>query len=161
VGSGEMKLIPYDRYELDTHKTVGEVKNQLEGLFARHPRSPLDGLLEDFNAKPLIGALTGSEFKVYRNVGYRNSFLPILVGSIYQDTDKTKLKIQMRLNFFVLAFSSVWFLGLTLISIFLILNSNLLFAGLAILILLIGYLLMSGLFWVEVKKLKDIINLLL
>ena len=59
------------------------------------------------------GGVSENSFKIFRRIQYRNSFLPLIIGTIEKsDYDSTlKIKINMRMTIFVSVFISIWFTG--------------------------------------------------
>ena len=59
------------------------------------------------------GSVSENSFKICRCIHYRNSFLPLIIGTIEKsDYDSTlKIKINMRITIFVSVFISIWFTG--------------------------------------------------
>ena len=59
------------------------------------------------------GKVYENSFKIWRCIQYRNSFLPLIIGTIEKsDYDSTlKIKINMRMTIFVSVFTSIWFTG--------------------------------------------------
>ena len=59
------------------------------------------------------GSVSENSFKIFRCIHYRNSFLPLIIGTIEKsDYDSTlKIKINMRMTLFVSVFISIWFTG--------------------------------------------------
>lgn len=54
------------------------------------------------------GDIQESSFKIYRNIGYRNSGLPVLCGELEEIEGGTKIKVEMRLHRFVQLFLGFW-----------------------------------------------------
>lgn len=59
------------------------------------------------------GDVFENSFKIFRCIHYRNSFLPVIIGTIEKsDYDSPlKIKINMRMTIFVSVFISIWFTG--------------------------------------------------
>lgn len=60
--------------------------------------------------KPYKGQMNGREFKMKRNISYRNSFQPIITGVIESDFDGMTIKVKMKLHVFVRIFLFFWFI---------------------------------------------------
>jgi len=58
--------------------------------------------------KSYEGQITGQTFDIKRIIGYRNSFLPRINGTIKRDYDGTAIEVKMRLHIFVIIFLCVW-----------------------------------------------------
>ena len=68
------------------------------------------------NQKAYQGSVSHRSFNFIRILGYRNSFAPLITGTLIEpDGDaKTKLIITMRLRHLVFVFSCLWFSGVFL-----------------------------------------------
>ena len=78
-------------------------------------------------SKRYIGFVLDGEFKIHRNITYRNSFLPIIQGRIIGKELGSEIQINMKLDPFVKAFIGFW-LGFTILFcialIFVLLNGH-------------------------------------
>ena len=68
----------------------------------------MTGIFGSSDHKPYAGSINGNSFSITRIIGYRNSFLPRIKGSIKKGVGKTEVNIKMRLHPFVLVFMFVW-----------------------------------------------------
>ncbi len=57
------------------------------------------------------GTISEDTFKIWRNIHYRNSFLPVIIGKIEEGDGICKVHIAMRMNFFCIVFCFIWFAG--------------------------------------------------
>jgi len=157
-----MKLLPYHRYEIQTSLTREEVVALLQS--ETEPRKWLR-----FSRKHRLfeGEVSYEGFKIMRIIHYRNSFIPIIRGSLEQGVLGVKVKVRMHLHPFVMAFMCIWFGGVG----FAILSTG---AGLIsgytapspmllipFAMLIFGWLLTSGGFWFEARKAKPLLKDLL
>ena len=55
------------------------------------------------------GKISEDSFKIQRNISYRNSFLPVIIGIIKETENGSQISIKMRLNLFVTGFMTFWF----------------------------------------------------
>ena len=62
-------------------------------------------------SKPYYGKINNYNFEIKRAISYNNSFLPQIKGEVYSDFDGTRIKVNMKLNSYVSAFISIWFVG--------------------------------------------------
>ena len=60
------------------------------------------------------GKILKDSFKLQRNINYRNSFLPVLIGEINETDSCTRITIKTRMNLFVIVFLCLWFGGVSL-----------------------------------------------
>lgn len=63
---------------------------------------------------PFEGEVHEAGFKVMRIIHYRNSFLPVILGEVRPEGPGTAVRVQMRLAHFISAFMVVWFSGVLL-----------------------------------------------
>lgn len=55
------------------------------------------------------GKIFEDSFKIQRNISYRNSFLPVIIGSITEAENGSEITMKFRLNLFVTGFMTFWF----------------------------------------------------
>ena len=55
------------------------------------------------------GEILEESFKIQRNITYKNSFLPVIIGKIKETENGSEIYIKMRLNHFVKGFMTFWF----------------------------------------------------
>lgn len=60
------------------------------------------------NGEYFRGSVGEDSFKIQRCIGYRNSFLPVIIGTIQNENEKNVINIEMRLNSFVKGFVIFW-----------------------------------------------------
>jgi len=115
--------------------------------------------------KSYEGGIDGNTFRMKRLIGYRNSFLPVLIAKIESSGGKSVLKVKMRLIHFVLGFMIFWmsgvFLGLLAFGIKSIFDEFTPAVLVPLGMLLFGYLLTTLPFKYESKKYKSFIEELL
>ena len=61
--------------------------------------------------RPFIGTIEGNRFRIRRDIGYRNSFLPIVSGQIVSATSGVRVSVTMGLHLAVAIVMLVWFAG--------------------------------------------------
>lgn len=54
------------------------------------------------------GDVNGNNFRIRRDIQYRNSFLPIVSGTIEPGIGTTMLRVKMRMHLFVTVFEVLW-----------------------------------------------------
>jgi hypothetical protein len=54
------------------------------------------------------GQINGQMFNIKRIIGYRNSFLPRINGTIEKNYDGTTIKVKMQLHILIVVFLCVW-----------------------------------------------------
>jgi len=100
-----MNLLPYEKFEIVVAEPLSQAREQLLSnvgpkRFWANFSSPVE---HDFR-----GDIGSTSFKIWRNIHYRNSFLPILHGSFEALPGGTRISVRMRLHLFVIAFLAVW-----------------------------------------------------
>jgi len=98
-----MPLLPYLRYEVISPKTPSEVQAALRGLV-----EPRRFLRLGAGTRPFEGEVEDRTFDLQRIIGYRNSFLPRIRGTIDATSEGSRISITMRLHPFVLVFMTAW-----------------------------------------------------
>lgn len=56
-----------------------------------------------------IGEINASAFKIVRRIVYKNSFLPVIVGTVKVENGISVIDVKMSLHFFIRIFLAVWF----------------------------------------------------
>jgi len=144
-------LIPYQKFEIKTRFNRETTREKLAAII--EPRKLRWGFSRA--NKPFEGELNGYTFKISRTIGYRNNFLPILVGHIQDDLDASSLQITARPN---LATAIVWpivfiiFMGTTLF------GANVTNPFFFLLLIAFFYGLPTVLFNFELNKAKKLLN---
>jgi len=91
-----MKFFPFENLTYRSPLSEVEVMQQLSTLIRSGQYS---------------GSLNGQTFNIQRVIRYRNSFLPLIKGSIQDSFDGTMITVKMRLHLFVLIFLGIWIGG--------------------------------------------------
>ena len=60
------------------------------------------------DSKPYIGEASYEKFEIYRNINYRNSFLPVIAGHMSNQFGQTLVKIKLRLHIAGVLFLFAW-----------------------------------------------------
>lgn len=163
-------LIPLEQYTISTALSADEIAQRLylltnlSGKKIRVPQSQK-------NISTYRGDVSKTGFKLSRYISYQNSFIPIIRGNMEPQTDKTDIRITMKLQLFVKVFMIIWLSLAGLASlVVLIIAANLLFRGrihlmeplafIPVGMFIFGYLLMLLPFKLEAKKSKKELDLL-
>lgn len=107
------------------------------------------------------GTFSKEGFKLTRIIHYRNSFLPRISGSIAPEGAGSVVKIKMNLHPLVIAFMAVWFGGVIIASVAVIIafitHSSRANPGMLVPLgmLIFGIALVSGGFWFEAPKQQE------
>lgn len=150
-----MKLWPSDRWVLQVTAPVDGVaavvaRNTVRASFG-------DAFRESPGRKTFRGEASERTFKISRTIGYQNSFLPVLVGTIIETAGGCRVEVHSRMHPLVNAFTVLWLgmgAGITL-PLMLTLRDRAVVIG--PLVLLGGYALMQGGFWPEARRAKAVL----
>lgn len=116
------QLLPIENYSFTTHLTAEELEKRLYQIV-----QPTKGLFNNNDlGKPYEGWVNKNSYVVNRVINYRNSFLPVIIGTYEPFSSLTQVNIKMRLQDFVLVFLAIWFgiLSLAIIAISFNIGSN-------------------------------------
>jgi len=105
-----MKLWPYRRFVLQSPLSPDEVARVLRDSVDPRPQWDNPG-------RPFVGSVTPPEFRIHRAIGYRNSFLPRVVGRIIPGDNGSHISITMRLHPAAAIFMALWLGGTALIGV--------------------------------------------
>jgi len=144
-------LIPYQRFEIKTKLSQEGSREKLAAIV--EPRKMRWGFSRA--DKPFEGELDGHTFKISRVIGYRNSFLPVLVGNIRDDLDSSSLQITARPNWFVIFFWPVLLLIFFYATIFM---ADVTSIGFILLFFLFFYGVPTLFFNFELRKAEKLLN---
>lgn len=151
-----MKIYPKDTFDIDTPLSASGIFSTLES----EVEAPKRFRWWSSSGKKYQGKFNQTDFKIWRIISYRNSFLPIVEGTITPTTSGSRIAVTMRLHRFVAAFMLFWLGGvsLALVSFFIATMRGKMAPLPALLIplgmLLFGILLTSCSFWWEAKRTK-------
>ena len=149
-----MKLLPRDRFSIQTHQPLSTVLAILE----RHIEAPRMRWGFSHNHPPYTGQLSEEGFEIRRIIHYRNSFLPQIKGRFETAPEGTFVHITMGLHplvlIFMLLWGSIWFTAAVPAFLVGALDGSvpfeiaLLFCGVPLAMCLIFW----GTFWYEAKR---------
>ena len=100
------------RFELRSQLSAQETLERLRGLvraqsgFWQSLRDSFGIRLED--GLPFIGSIDGNDFKVRRDIRYRNSFLPSIRGRVIPTPEGATVAVTMHLHPVVIVLMSFW-----------------------------------------------------
>jgi hypothetical protein len=100
------------RFQLRSDLSPPAVLERIQTL-ARERPGFAQSLKESFGWRkegcpPFIGRIEGNDFKLYRDLGSRNSFLPHISGQVSAYRDGTNIDVTMYLHPVVLVFMLFW-----------------------------------------------------
>ncbi len=97
-----MRLLPYQKFVINTKQLPTEVKQVLTKVTALTPKDNTQ------SNKFFSGEVNTENFKISRILVYRNSFNPIIRGKYSNTTRGTQIAISMGLPKVVIFFLTVW-----------------------------------------------------
>ena len=62
------------------------------------------------NGAPFVGEVEGNTFEFQRDIGYRNSLLPQISGSVIETEAGSRVEVEMWMHPLVMFFCSLWLL---------------------------------------------------
>lgn len=151
-----MKIYPKYLFTIDSPLSASEMVSVLESA-VEPPKLVRWGAS---GSRSYQGEFTHSGFKIWRIISYRNSFLPIIEGTIIPVTSGSRVAVTMRLHRFIAVFMIIW---LSMVAALLLAFSLASMNGRidpfpAVLVpffmLVFGILLTSCSFWAEARKAK-------
>ncbi len=100
-------FFPYKKASIITNKSAHEVIGIIRNNTSERV---LFSLFRSYKSY-FEGEVTDNGFKINRVIRYRNSFLPIIIGTLDNTCGKTQINLKMRLHLFVIVFGLIWFSG--------------------------------------------------
>ena len=85
-------VLPFENYVLTTRLSADEVLKRVAANIQQKQAFSFSTFSRNYT-KPYTGQITGTTFKMSRNIYYRNSFLPIITG--FTDISGTKPSFQV------------------------------------------------------------------
>lgn len=152
-----MNLLPFENIVYKSKLDSEEILKRISEIIEQKRGFRIKTLLSEGNYKPYEGIIIDNEFNLNRIIGYRNSFLPQIKGIVIRKLNRTTVKVKMRLHIIVIIFMTFWFGGLTIGFLYTLFNKNnndptdWIF----LILILIGYFLVTAGFKFESKKSID------
>lgn len=150
--------LPWRRFEIDTHLTPGECVHALEAIV--EPRKWFR-LSRTRPTRDFEGEVNGLEFSIRRIIRYRNSFLPVISGTILPGFSATRVRIAMRPNWFALAFWVAWMMAVAGFAALLLFHGTEKIppqaAAVVLIMAVVGYLICVIPFGIEAQKARRIL----
>jgi hypothetical protein len=102
-----LKFYPFEKYTLTTKLSGEEVLMRIaQNIIPKQKFSTIH--FGGTPSKPYKGTIAGNSFSLSRIIDYRNSFQPVITGSVSTFPDRTEVKIKMRPVRFVIVFMGFW-----------------------------------------------------
>ena len=104
--------MPFYRCQIDSPLPAQSVLQRLRALIRDKPGF-WQSIKESFGnrpevSRPFIGKIEGDKFRMYRDIRYRNSFLPQVRGSVVSTSRGSRISITMHLHPLVALFVLYW-----------------------------------------------------
>jgi hypothetical protein len=151
-----MRFLPYQRLTLRTDAPPDVVVAKLSTLVSTR-RVALSAPLEPFR-----GVIEGRRFKLLRVLGglfgARNSWQPLVVGEVVPAAGGSEIRVRMRLHLLVAAFTVMWFGGLLVGAVSMLLSSRIGEGAAALGMAAVGYAMTSWGFWPEVARARRLLE---
>lgn len=148
-----MKLLPYDKFEIQTSLTLEEVIAALK----KHVEPKRWFRLFWGNHAVFEGEISQDGFRIMRIINYRNSFLPVIKGAFKQNQNGINVMIRMGLHPFVIVFMCIWFGGIIFAIVAGLASSKITLSATLLIplgMLFFGWAMVAGGFWFEARKVK-------
>lgn len=104
-----MKYLPFENITYRTKLEREEIYKRINEVIEPKKNFRMSGFLGSRNHKPYEGSVNDNSFSITRIIGYSNSFLPRINGTIEKDFNGNKVNVRMRLHVFVFIFILIWF----------------------------------------------------
>jgi hypothetical protein len=102
-----MAFIPFQKLTVTSPLSPEEVLSRLAGALEPMMKTGRRWIF-DPNAKPYEGEILGREFRIRRVIGYRNSFLPVITGTVEPAEQGSVISIKLRLRRVTAVFACLW-----------------------------------------------------
>lgn len=103
-----MKFLPTENITYKTRLEAEEITKRLSQIVEPEKTFRFSNIGSSAT-KSYEGKINDQTFNIKRIIGYRNSFLPRIKGTIERDYDGMTIKVKMRLHIFVIVFLYFWF----------------------------------------------------
>lgn len=109
------------------------------------------------SGRPFLGTVEGLSFRIRRDIQYRNSFLPIIRGSITATSNGSRVNVLMFMHPAVLLFALGWF-GFLLSVQWRLLDANIARSFVPVAMIVFGLVLSLGSFFYEALKVMPLLS---
>ena len=102
-----MKVLPYINQEYTSSMKPTELLDRLSQWV--EPRQFWTrSLFKRQRSKPFEGEVTQTGFEIRPIIRYRNSFIPMIIGTVTSSEEGSSIQLEMKLHPFVKSFMSMW-----------------------------------------------------
>lgn len=112
-----MQLLPFGTFVIETSLEKEQV---FAALAANIETGEGRGVWKKSSNKEFGGLLAKDKFEIKRLITYKNSFKPLLQGSIANGMQGTRIIVKTRIDKFALVFMSIWLGGIGLFTVLVI-----------------------------------------
>lgn len=149
-----MKIIPYDHFLLYSSLPSEEVTGRLSAVTECCEIGFLCENLKD-TACEFYGIVKFGEFRLIKKITYRNSFNPIIRGTIFTEDEKTVIDVRMSLIPFVAVFIAFWLFFASVFTVLgLCFEAEKVVLLHPIVMIIVCYCTVEGGFWYEAKRIR-------
>lgn len=107
-----MKFLPYEKLVFHSPLSENEIRNRLNCL-TRAANAFKVKYYPHIKISGYNGELRGNNFDLIRAIMYRNSFLPLISGTISAEGTGTRITLKMQMHLLVTIFACFWMGGVT------------------------------------------------
>ena len=105
-----MLFLPFEKLTYTTLLSENEICNRINCL-TKASRAFRSKYYPEIKISEYEGEVIGATFDLRRAIWYRNSFLPLMSGTIETTVTGTILKVKMQMHLAVMIFMCIWFAG--------------------------------------------------
>lgn len=102
-----MRFLPYENYSLVSVLPPDEILTRIEKNIEATKESTFFKYWSN-SLKPYRGEINGNAFTITRNIHYRNSFIPVIRGTVSKQFDGSEIRIKMHPSLLVCVFLFFW-----------------------------------------------------
>ncbi len=154
--------MPFYRFQVDTPLTKLAVLERIRAVSRKAPGF-FQSIQESFGGReggcpPFIGNVGENTFWLYRDIRYRNSFLPRVRGRVVSTSVGTRVFVEMYLHPLVGAFMLLWLGGIGSVAVSFVRRAETLGAVFAAGMFMFGVALTLGCFYPEALKARRLLE---
>lgn len=113
-----MLFIPYAQFSMPTNLSEAEVTQKIGIIMEDADKNDLWGN----STKPYQGKILADRIKMSRKIWYRNYYLPVIIIRVLGFGSQSKIKIEMRLDLFILCIVTTILLVTGILSVIMTIN---------------------------------------
>jgi len=105
-----MNFLPFEHFSIVTSLSPAQAQERLEQEVSADTGFSFNKLFSSPD-KYFSGYVANGTFEIKRIINYRNSFLPVIKGSIEFDIDGSRIQVKMQPHILVIVFMCIWLSG--------------------------------------------------